>query len=149
MSSNPDLDHAPLAPAINTAEPFRPTTDQEVVDFINHLRAHSTPAHPGAPSAPPPARTAAHHGAPPNTLAHHNQQIRKNEATCRYGNLSPRQLAAARYLIAGYRPTLVAKGLSIDRHTLLRWRRDPQFQAHLHQLHQQLAAKTVAPRRSD
>jgi hypothetical protein len=194
MSSKPNSPHQPirasLAAAVNAAIPYRPTTDQEVVDFINHLHAQSTRAHPGAPSDPPLARTTAPHGAPASTAAHHEIQfprnkpnaqnntqpahhgalsepplartaaphgapaytaahhptkIAKNEATCHPGPLSPRQLAALRYLVAGYRPTFVAKGLSIDRHTLLRWRRDPLFQAQLQQLHQQLAAKTTAP----
>ena len=41
--------------------------------------------------------------------------------------LEPRRLMAARMLLSGRRITDVATALGIDRHTLLRWRRDPAF----------------------
>ena len=42
--------------------------------------------------------------------------------------LQPRQLTAARLLLAGWRVTAVAARLRIDRHTLSDWMKDPAFQ---------------------
>ena len=42
--------------------------------------------------------------------------------------LQPRQLTAARLLLAGWRVTAVAARLGVDRHTLADWMKDPAFQ---------------------
>ena len=43
--------------------------------------------------------------------------------------LSPRQLTAVRFLLAGHRVKDVAQVLKVDPYTVSRWKNDPRFQA--------------------
>jgi len=52
--------------------------------------------------------------------------------------LSPRQLAAARFIAAGVKPTDVAGKLRISRQGLWKWRRMPSFAAELRRMHELL-----------
>jgi len=45
--------------------------------------------------------------------------------------LNPRQLTAARQLLAGRSVTAVALGMGLHPYTVTRWKRDPRFQAEL------------------
>jgi hypothetical protein len=52
-------------------------------------------------------------------------------ASHRKKGLSPRQLSAARLLVAGASAVRVAKLLSIERRTIFRWKHDPTFHAEI------------------
>ena len=56
--------------------------------------------------------------------------------------LKPKQLTAARLLLAGRQITEVAAALGVHRYTISRWQSDPLFQA---ELRRQTAASTAAP----
>jgi len=55
--------------------------------------------------------------------------------------LSPRQLAAARALAAGKRVCDVAAQLPVNRTTLLRWRKIPEFDEELRRIHWQMSQR--------
>ena len=63
------------------------------------------------------------------------------------GDLSPRQLAAARLIARGCKPADVAAAMKISRQGLWKWRRIPAFIAELRRLHETLARLARAPRR--
>ena len=56
---------------------------------------------------------------------------------------TPKQLRAARLLLAGHSTTATAAALNIDRHTLATWKRLPLFQQELRHL---LTAPDLGPR---
>ena len=58
------------------------------------------------------------------------------------GDLSPRQLAAARMIARGCKPADVAAAMKISRQGLWKWRRTPAFIAELRRLHELLARPT-------
>src|SRR5436190_6328972 len=110
----------------------------------------SRPAAPhGAPETNPPAPAAAHQGAPPDPTAPHGAPSTapgaKQTQNRRTPPLPERRLAAIRLLAIGHRPCAVAACLKLDRHTLLRWRREPNFQRDLLRFHAYLAESAQPP----
>jgi len=95
-----------------------------------------------------PQRTAAHHGAPSKSTNHHESKPTspppiENQKSKIENPLTERQSAALRLLLVGHSPCSVASTLNIDRHTLLRWRRQPAFLAEFNKLHNQLVGRTL------
>ena len=92
-------------------------------------------AGPNAHQTPPNHANARHNGLPGKT----NPTPRKRPPR----PLTPKQLRAARLLLAGHSTTATAAALNIDRHTLATWKRLPLFQQELRHL---LTAPDLGPR---
>jgi hypothetical protein len=60
-------------------------------------------------------------------------------------SLSLAQHAAIRYLVRGYRVGQIARHLGVSRHTIKRWKHDPQFVAELERLRREMNAAIVSP----
>ena len=52
---------------------------------------------------------------------------------------------AARMLLSGRRVTDAAAAIGIDRHTLLRWRRDPAFDGEVRRMAMEMPMPEVSP----
>jgi hypothetical protein len=134
--ANPDLQNEANLPA----PPDAPSSPGLPLRHPNHAAPSPTPA---CVRSSAPSRTTAPQRAPSIAPA-------QNEATCHSGSPPPQtplHLAAIRLLLDGHRPGAVALTLGIDRHTLLRWRRRPDFNAELRRLHNQLAGAVRVPPR--
>lgn len=88
----------------------------------------------------PPARTVARPDASACIRAHPEDQPSRSEPPVP-SPLSPRQLAAARALAAGKRVGDVAAALPVNRTTLLRWRKLPEFDEELRRIHWQMSQR--------
>ena len=85
----------------------------------------------------------------PGDISGHSQRRRKSNPiadsdAAAAAELTARQLAAARLLATGRKPSDVAAELGITRMGLWKWRRLPGFATELRRLHDRLAAATVA-----
>ena len=103
----------------------------------------------GAPQTNPSTSAPALHGAPPDPTAHHGAPSTAPGAKRTQNRPKPplpeRRLAAIRLLAVGHRPCAVAACLKLDRHTLLRWRREDDFQRDLLRFHAYLAESAQPP----
>jgi hypothetical protein len=81
----------------------------------------------------------------PSTLLHHPKTAKRSQLPkwqsdtappppSTFSALTPRQLHAARLLVAGHNDSSAAAILGVHRHTLRRWRRVPEVRAELHRL---------------
>ena len=87
-------------------------------------RSECTQMHRGAPKCTPISRNGKTNPPPPLTLAQH---------------------AAVRYLVRGYRVGQIARHLGVSRHTIKRWKHDPQFAAESERLRREMTAAIVSP----
>ena len=69
-----------------------------------------------------------------------DQADRENEAKAARPQLSPIQLAAARAFAKGARTQDIAQALRLNRRTLSRWKRLPEFRVEIERIHRRLSA---------
>jgi hypothetical protein len=107
----------------------------------NAIARQTTPSHPNLQNEAnsPPLATPARQSAPNHANAPHPIQICKTKPTPPAPTrqprpLTPNPLRAARLLVAGQTTTAIAASLAIDRHTLARWKRLPEFQREIRRL---------------